>query len=131
MPAARPEPVDASAPVAKQPTEDAGTANGDAKGPKAEALNAVVKGASPAFQRCFDVDDDLPEETDLAVSIHYRIEPKGNAADVSVNGKVPPAVSKCLRSVMEKLRFPEFQGAALNGEVPVTYRRAAGLPASP
>lgn len=101
---------------------DGGTVNGDPRGPRAEALEAVVRAAAPSLQRCVDAGD-LPTGVDIAVRVVYRILPIGRVGLVDVEGRLPPGVAACVKSVIEGLRFPPFEGAPVSSALPFRFRR--------
>lgn len=101
---------------------DGGTVNGDPRGPRAEVLEAVVRSAAPALKRCVDAGP-LPTGVDIPVRVVYRILPVGRVGLVDVEGQLPPDVTACVKSVIEGLRFPPFEGAPVSSALPFRFRR--------
>jgi hypothetical protein len=98
---------------------DGGTINGDPRGPRAAEFNRIVDAAMPALRECFDRAD-LPAGN-VAVTIHYAVEPPGYTGAVTVKAEAPQAVLDCCRRVIEALKFPPFRGAKVEQELPFTY----------
>ena len=102
---------------------DGGTVNGDANGPRASALNAVVQSATPQLKGCMDRTSALPTGRDLQISVHYSILPSGQPSDVQISGAVPASALSCMEAVMRGLKFPEFGGPPVENTFPFSYRR--------
>jgi len=140
----RPSPAPAAAPVAapsapRAPEEpeltyrhtidpkspalpDGGTANGDPHGPRPAAMDAVVKAALPSVQACFDALDSAPG-VELVAQVSYRVTQTGRTAAVDVTGSLPGETLKCIRLVIEGLKFPAFEGPPVSGNFPFKYHR--------
>ena len=104
---------------------DGGTVNGNPRGPRAEALNAVLQSTLPALQRCFESWAELPPAYDADIRVNYRVLPSGRTAGVAVSGQVAHPVEACVVGVFETLRFPEFEGEVISGSFPFGYHREA------
>jgi hypothetical protein len=109
-------------PTPRSRAADAGTANGDPNGPRAEALNAIVDAALPQMRACLDKTE-LPDAGALQLSIAYSIQPTGQTSGVTPSGNAAAPALACLRAVFEGLRFPTFAGPPLKGSFPLSYRR--------
>jgi hypothetical protein len=116
---APPPPVD---PIKMPPMADGGTVNGSSRGPKAEALNAVIQGARRPLQGCLDGAAGIPAGVEVQVAVSYRILPDGHARDIAVTG-APAGAADCMGKVIDGLRFPPFEGDPVAGSFPYAYRR--------
>jgi hypothetical protein len=99
---------------------DGGTVNGNPKGPKAEALNEVIRSSEPAIQGCLE-GAELPTGTTAQVRVSYRIMPDGRPVDVAI--AAPPSAVECLKRTVGGMRFPSFEGEPVSGSFPYAYRR--------
>jgi len=102
---------------------DGGTLNGDPRGPRAAAWQAIVDGAMPALQACFDRAE-LPPGT-IAVTMHYTVERPGYTGAVSANGPAPREVLDCCVQVIEELKFPEYRGSKVERDLAFTWSKRA------
>src|SRR5438132_1588898 len=82
---------------------DGGTVNGDPRGPRAAALNAVVSGAMPKLKDCLDGAAGIAASSDVALSVHYAIQPSGKPSGVTVTGGASAGALDCARGVIESL----------------------------
>lgn len=113
----------APAPIVTTAARDGGTVNGDANGPRAEALNQVVAAAQPSLQACLD-GTELAPGAELDVTVSYKIMNDGRTVGVEVAaaGASREAID-CMRRVADGLRFPPFGGEPVSGSFPYRYRR--------
>jgi hypothetical protein len=109
------------------PGDGGATLNGNPRGPRPEALEAVIKAALPSLQRCLDAVPALPSE--LHVQVNYNIQPTGRTSGVDVSGAPGADSANCIRGVIDTLRFPQFEGDVVSGSFPFTYRRQGQLAA--
>ena len=108
---------------------DGGTMNGDPRGPRAAEWRAIVDGAMPRLQACFDRTS-LPPGA-IPVTMHYTIELPGYTGAVTAKGSAPKAVLDCCVTVVEELKFPQYRGSKLERDLTFTWTRRAASPASP
>jgi len=118
-PTPAPSPSVAEPPGPRMP--DGGTINGDPRGPRAAAFNAVVAAAQPRLVDCF-ARVELPAG-EWNVTVHYIVEPPGYTGAVAPHGNAPRPVQDCARQVVEGLRFPEFHGPKVEQDLPITIQR--------
>jgi hypothetical protein len=105
---------------------DGGTLNGDPRGPRPAAWKPIVDGAMPALQACFERVDLPPGQ--LAVNVHYTVEPPGYTGAVTASGKAPQAVLDCCVKIVEELKFPEYRGTKVERDLPLNWsKRAIGM----
>ncbi|MCA1665128.1 MAG: hypothetical protein LC659_12810 [Myxococcales bacterium] len=105
----------------KTPLPDGGTLNGDPRGPRAAAWQAIVDGAMPALQACFD-DANLPPG-EIAVTMRYTVERPGYTGAVTANGSAPKPVLDCCIKRVEELKFPEYRGAKVERDLAFTWSK--------
>ena len=122
-PLAEAVPRDGGAPFAEvRRPPDGGTVNGNPKGPRAEELEAVARGAAPALERCVDAGP-LPTGVDVPVRVSYRILNIGRVGRMDIEGNLPVDVRACIQAVFDGLRFPAFEGEPVSAALPFRFRR--------
>jgi hypothetical protein len=121
-----PAPVAAVAATPGQPG-GGGTLNGHPQGITRETLNRSIQGAMGALAACFA---NVTQEPMVAVS--FEAEPNGRPSLVRVNG-APPDAERCIRGVMQNVRFPAFEGKGVQVDLPLSFHRVAqpGQPGRP
>lgn len=100
------------------------TLNGDPNGLTREALNQSIQGAMGALAACFS---SLTQDPMVAVS--FEADPSGRPSLVRVNG-APPDAERCIRNIVQGVRFPSFQGKGVQVDLPLSFHRV-GRPAQP
>jgi hypothetical protein len=100
------------------------TLNGDANGLTREALNQSIQGAMGALASCFS---SLTQDPMVAVS--FEADPSGHPSLVRVNG-APPDAERCIRNIVQGVRFPSFQGKGVQVDLPLSFHRV-GRPTQP
>jgi hypothetical protein len=121
------DPVPVAAVV--QPSGSAGqgqpaTLNGDPNGLTREALNHSIQGAMGSLASCFSA---LTQDPMVAVS--FEADPSGHPSLLRVNG-APPDAERCIRGIVQGIRFPTFQGKGVQVDLPLSFHRV-GRPAQP
>jgi len=101
-----------------------GTLNGDPNGLTRETLNSSIQGAMGALANCFA---NLAQDPMVAVS--FEADPSGRPSLVRVNG-APPDAERCIRNVVQNIRFPGFQGKGVQVDLPLSFHRVSH-PAQP
>jgi hypothetical protein len=116
------------APVVAQPSAAAGqgpaTLNGDPNGLTREALNQSIQGAMGSLASCFS---SLTQDPMVAVS--FEADPSGHPSLLRVNG-APSDAERCIRNIIQGMRFPSFQGKGVQVDLPLSFHRV-GRPAQP
>jgi hypothetical protein len=115
--------------VAAQPSASPGqggpaTLNGDPNGLTRETLNQAVQGAMGSLASCFA---SLTQDPMVAVS--FEADPSGRPSLLRVNG-APPDAERCIRNIVQGMRFPAFQGKGVQVDLPLSFHRVA-QPAQP
>jgi hypothetical protein len=100
------------------------TLNGDPNGLTREALNQSIQGAMGSLASCFS---SLTQDPMVAVS--FEADPSGRPSLVRVNG-APPDAERCIRNIVQGVRFPAFQGKGVQVDLPLSFHRV-GRPAQP
>jgi hypothetical protein len=121
--------ADDPAPVQNQPasagqSSRGGTLNGDPNGITRETLNSSIQGAMGALANCFA---NLTQDPMVAVS--FEADPSGRPSLVRVNG-APPDAERCIRNVVQNIRFPGFEGKGVQVDLPLSFHRVS-QPAQP
>ena len=98
---------------------DGGTLNDDPRGPRPAEWKAIVDGAMPALQACFDRADLPPGE--IAVTMHYTVELPGYTGAVTAKGNAPKEALDCCVGVVEGLKFPDYRGAKVERDLAFTW----------
>jgi hypothetical protein len=115
------EPSPGAAAVVATPGQQGGggTLNGHPQGITRETLNHSIQGAMGALAACFA---NVTQEPMVAVS--FEAEPNGRPSLVRVNG-APPDAERCIRGVMQNVRFPAFEGKGVQVDLPLSFHRVA------
>jgi hypothetical protein len=100
---------------------DGGTINGDPRGPRAVEFNRVIAGALQRMPSCF-TSPDIPAG-DIAIQVHYFVEPPGYTGAVTATGNAPKAALECARAIVEELKFPQFRGPKVDQTLPFTFQK--------
>lgn len=95
------------------------TLNGDPRGITRETLNRSIQGAMGALAGCFS---NITHDPMVAVS--FEADPSGRPSLVRVNG-APPDAESCIRSVVQGIRFPSFEGKGVQVDLPLSFHRTA------
>lgn len=86
-----------------------------------EAVAKVVKLNATGFRACYE--KALKRKPDLqyvsAVNAHFSVRNTGTAQDVGFSPRTDVEMEHCMSSLMEKWKFPTFQGDPVAFEVPV------------
>jgi hypothetical protein len=98
------------------------TLNGDANGITRETLNRAIQGAMGSLAACFT---SLTQDPMVAVS--FEADPSGRPSLVRVNG-APPDAERCIRNVVQGIRFPSFEGKGVQIDLPLSFHRTAVAP---
>jgi len=100
------------------------TLNGDANGITRETLNRSIQGAMGSLAACFT---NLTQDPTVAVS--FEAAPSGRPSLVRVNG-APSDAERCIRNVVQGIRFPSFEGKGVQVDLPLSFHRVAAPPQS-
>ena len=100
------------------------TLNGDPGGITRESLNSSIQGAMGSLAACFT---NITHDPMVAVS--FEADPSGRPSLVRING-APPDVETCIRSAVQNIRFPAFQGKSVQVDLPLSFHRVS-RPAPP
>jgi hypothetical protein len=100
------------------------TLNGDPKGLTPALYNGRVGSAEPLLRGCFESDPGSVSR----VTARFKILPNGRVVGTEVGGGAGTRTASCVRQVVEGLRFPEFQGPAVQQELPLDWSPGAGRP---
>jgi hypothetical protein len=107
-------------PVAATPGGSrAATLNGDPNGITRDTLNRSIQGAMGAFAACFSA---LTQ--DPMVSVSFEADPSGKPSLVRVGG-APQDAERCIRNVVQDIRFPSFEGKGVQVDLPLSFHRVA------
>jgi len=98
------------------------TLNGDANGLTRETLNQSIQGAMGSLAACFS-----SMTQDPMVAVSFEADPAGRPSLVRING-APPDVERCVRNIVQGIRFPSFQGKGVQVDLPLSFHRV-GRPA--
>jgi hypothetical protein len=93
------------------------TLNGDPNGLTRESLNIAIQGAMGSIANCFS---SLTQDPMVAVS--FEADPSGRPSLLRVNG-APPDAEHCIRSIVQGIRFPSFQGKGVQVDLPLSFHR--------
>jgi hypothetical protein len=108
------DPVDVKNPTAKPSGGKEGNVSPD-------AVAKVVKLNASGFRLCYE--KALKRKPDLqyvsAVTARFAVRNTGNAQGVSFSPHTDGEMEKCMSQLMEKWKFPTFQGDPVAFEVPV------------
>jgi len=104
----------------------AGTLNGNPNGLSREALNSAIQGTMGSLAACFS-----PSAQNPMVAVSFEADPAGRPSLIRVNG-APPDAERCVRNVVQNMRFPRFEGNGVHVDLPLTFhqvgRGQAALP---
>lgn len=117
-----PAPVAVVAPTSPGGNKAAPSLNGDPNGLTREALNQSIQGAMGSLASCFS---SLTQDPMVAVS--FEADPSGRPSLVRVNG-APADAERCIRNIVQGIRFPGFQGKGVQVDLPLSFHRI-GRPA--
>jgi hypothetical protein len=106
-------------PVAGPQNGPVGTLNGDPHGLTRDVLNRALQGAVASVAACFS-----PSSDDPMVAISFEADPSGRPSLVRLNGASGDA-ERCIRNVVQNIRFPSFEGKGVQVDFPVTFHRVA------
>lgn len=95
------------------------TLNGDPNGITRDTLSRAVQGAMGSFAACFS---SLTQ--DPMVSVSFEADPSGRPSLVRVGG-APPDAERCIRNVVQDIRFPSFEGKGVQVDLPLSFHRVA------
>lgn len=98
------------------------TLNGDPRGITRETLNRSIQGAMGALAGCFANITHAP-----MVAVSFEADPNGRPSLVRVNG-APPDAERCIRGVVQGIRFPSFDGKGVQVDLPLSFHRTTGTP---
>lgn len=86
-----------------------------------EAVAKVVKLNATGFRACYE--KALKRKPDLqyvsSVNAHFSVRNTGNAQDVGFSPRTDAEMEGCMSQLMQKWKFPTFQGDPVAFEVPV------------
>lgn len=106
-------------PVTTTPGGSQATLNGDPNGITRDTLNRSIQGAMGAFASCFSA---LTQ--DPMVSVSFEADPSGKPSLVRVGG-APADAERCIRNVVQGIRFPSFEGKGVQVDLPLSFHRVA------
>src|SRR5262249_28311643 len=97
----------------------------DPRGPRAAEWQAIVDGAMPLLQACFDTAS-LPYG-EIPVNVHYTVEPRGETGAVKATSAAAPRAPPDGRARgVEGLKFPPYGGTKVERDLAFTwFKRAA------
>lgn len=88
-----------------------------------KSMNRILRKSGPAIKRCYDkallVNPTLKGK--IALSIMINTQGRVEAADVVEDTIGDKSVSKCIRGVISRLRFPKPDGGPVSFVFPVTF----------
>ena len=112
------EPAPSAAPsAAPAKSAGAGTMNGHPNGITRETVNRSIQTSMGALATCF-----TNVTQDPMVAVSFEADPSGRPSLVRVNG-APPGAEKCIRGVMQGIRFPAFEGKPVQVDFPLSFHR--------
>jgi hypothetical protein len=130
-PVAPPAESDRGPAAAASPTgvpAGAGTLNGNPSGLTREALNTAIQGTMGQLAACFS-----PSAQNPMVSVSFEADPAGRPSLVRING-APPDAERCVRNIVQGMRFPRFEGNGVHVDLPLTFhqvgRNQPGIPSN-
>jgi hypothetical protein len=109
-----PEPVVAARAAA---SGGSGTLNGNPNGLSRETLNSAIQGTMGLLATCFS-----PSAQNPMVALSFEADPSGRASLVRVSG-APPDAERCVRNVVQNMRFPRFEGDGVHVDLPLTFHQ--------
>lgn len=114
-PPADPAPVAAVTPTGV--SGGAGTLNGNPNGLSRDVLNSAIQGTMGSLATCFS-----PSAENPMVSVSFEADPAGRASLVRVNG-APPEAERCVRNIVQNMKFPRFEGNSVHVDLPLTFHQ--------
>lgn len=114
-----PEPGAAAPVAAPSGNRAAPSINGDPNGLTRDALNRAIQGAMGALPSCFS-----SMTQDPAVSVSFEAAPSGRPSMLRVSG-APPDADRCIRNIVEGIRFPPFEGKGVQVDLPLSFHRVS------
>jgi hypothetical protein len=117
-----PSPVAQAASPSDQPVRQAATLNGHPNGLSRETVNRSIQAAMGSIASCFS-----SASQDPMVAVSFEAEPSGRPSLVRVAG-APPDAERCIRNIVQDLRFPSFEGNGVQIDLPLSFHRV-GQPA--
>jgi hypothetical protein len=126
---AEPDPARAVAAAPSGVPAGAGTLNGNPSGLTREALNTAIQGTMGQLASCFS-----PSAQNPMVAVSFEADPAGRPSLVRVNG-APADAERCVRNIIQGMRFPRFEGNAVHVDLPLTFHQIGrgqepGVPAA-
>jgi hypothetical protein len=93
------------------------TLNGNPNGLSRDVLNSAIQGTMGSLASCFS-----PSAQNPMVSVSFEADPSGRASLVRVNG-APPDAERCVRNIVQGIRFPRFEGNGVHVDLPLTFHQ--------
>jgi hypothetical protein len=112
-------------PATDKPAGQRATLNGDPNGITRDTLNRSIQGAMGSFAACFS---SLTQ--DPMVSVSFEADPSGRPSLVRVGG-APPDAERCIRNVVQNIRFPSFEGKGVQVDLPLSFHRIPSQTGNP
>ncbi len=117
-------PVAAPTAAAKPQAGGGATLNGHPNGITRDTVNRSIQGAMGSLANCF-----TNVTQDPMVAVSFEADPSGHPSLVRVNG-APPDAERCIRGIMQGVRFPAFEGKGVPIDFPLSFHRV-GQPGQP
>jgi hypothetical protein len=111
------EPVVAARPTVAPGAAGSGTLNGHPNGLNRATLNAAIQGTMGALASCF-----TPSAQSPMVAVSFEADPAGRASLVRVSG-APPDAERCVRNIIQGMRFSRFEGNGVHVDLPLTFHQ--------
>jgi hypothetical protein len=111
------EPVVAVNPTVAQGAAGSGTLNGHPNGLNRATLNAAIQGTMASLASCF-----TPSAQSPMVAVSFEADPAGRASLVRVSG-APPDAERCVRNIIQGMRFSRFEGNGVHVDLPLTFHQ--------
>jgi hypothetical protein len=111
------------APVVATPTgvpAGTGTLNGHPNGLTRDGLNMAVQGTMGQLAACFS-----PSAQNPMVAVSFEADPSGRPSLVRISG-APPEAERCVRNIVQGIRFSPFEGKGVHIDLPLTFHRVGG-----
>jgi len=124
-PVAEPDPAPAAAPAHYAASEGSATLNGNPNGLSRDVLNSAIQGTMGSLATCFS-----PSAQNPMVSVSFEADPSGRASLVRVNG-APPDAERCVRNIVQSMRFSRFEGNGVHVDLPLTFHQVGRSQAAP
>ncbi len=124
--AAQVEPEQVAAAPRHVASGGSGTLNGNPNGITRDTLNSAIQGTMGPLAACFS-----PSAQNPMVAVSFEADPAGRASLVRVNG-APPDAERCVRNIVQGIRFPRFEGNGVHVDLPLTFHQVGrNQPAAP